>query len=144
MSRSRKAQTPIFENVMLFAVSIIIFIVFVSIFSVYQSHFLSETVVYQLDELNSFITSAVIELALSEGTDSSVTITIPKLVGAQRYEVRALNEGINITTLTTGQSSFSSLFNMTTTNLINVSGERILSRRGRIIINKQGNNIILG
>ena len=138
--RLKKAQTPIFESVILFATGVLIFIIFVSVFNIYQEFFLSVTMRDQLEEVNSFVTSNILQIALKD-VDSIITIQIPKTVGTEGYIINITGDGINITTIDTQASSFSSLFNLS--ERFNISGDRIISKRGRIIINKQGDRIIL-
>ena len=147
LRKNQKGQTTIFESVVLFAVSVIIFIVLISIFGIYQNFYLSSNIIDQLEEVNTFLTSNILFLA-EKDADSIVTVEIPKTIGTYDYEIRVVravdgadNDGLNISVLATGQSSFTTLFNLT--ERYNVSGERILSRRGRVIINKQRNRIIL-
>lgn len=141
MHKRKKGQTPIIETVLLFGVSITIFVILATVFISYQGFFLSANAVDQLEEVNMFVTAHILQLAVKEGVDSLVTIEIPKAIANEQYEIRAVSNGINITTHTTRKTTFTPLFNLT--EKINISGDRILSRRGRVIINKQGNRIIL-
>lgn len=134
-----KGQSLIFEQVLLFAIGIVIFISSFAVFRVYEAHFLSVTVNDQINEIKDWMVSNILELSKKD-INSSVILRIPKRVDSQPYEIRLSNSGINVTALITFASTSSNLYGL------NESMEfegRASSDSGKIIIYKKGDKIII-
>jgi len=136
-----KAVSMIIEYSLLFMFGIIIFISCVSVFSSYDAYFNSVSVNDHLTEVNEYVKSSIIKLAeTGSGEDSSVTLAIPKKIGNENYMIELSDKGLNITSINTRISKYSSLYNLNGT--YSFSGKSI-STAGSVIIYKTGNQIII-
>ena len=140
--RSLKGQTMVFEQVLLFAIGVFIFIVCFASFSAYQSYFVDTGNADQITQIRDYVAYAVVKA--SEGwnsTRSYMTIEIPKNIGNEIYKVSLSPAGLNVTTLPSMKSSFTGLYWLnTTTELV---GSEITSTSGVIVLYKNGDKIIL-
>ncbi len=135
-----KAQSLIFEQVMLFAVGIILFIICLAIFTIYQNHYRSVGLDDKLDELKEWIASNIIKVAENgENVNITISLKIPRTIENEAYIIRLDSNGLNITTRK--KSKFSSLYNLNKS--FELGGKRIISTEGGFIIYKKENKIIL-
>jgi hypothetical protein len=114
-----KGQSPIFEQVMLFSISIAIFIICLSIFHIYEVYFTDIMMEDQLTGVKDFITSNILTLS-KKNENFSMKLEIPGRILNQIYEIN--------------------LYNLTES--FEFSGS-ILSSYGKHIIYKKGNKIII-
>jgi uncharacterized membrane protein len=135
-----KAQSLIFEHALLFTISVAIFVICFAIFNIYQSHYTSITINDQIDKVKDYIASHILKLYEKDDIDSSIILQIPRRIGDEEYKIELSNNGLNITTMVTGISKFSSLYNIGES--INLTG-RVFSMGGRFMIYKKENKIIL-
>ncbi len=140
----RIGQSMIFEQVMLFGVSVAIFVACYGLFQLYQSHFTYVTMNDQVRAVRDLISAHVLELTKFEGMDASSIVKIPKRVSGELYYIAFTGTGLNVTTAQT-QTSASSDFFMLGEGLGGryVFLGKAASGRGEVIIYKRGNNIIL-
>lgn len=140
-NRRMKAQSLIFEQVMLFAVGIFIFIVCFAIFTAYQSHFLSVSVNDQLEEVRNAIVFNILKLSEKDDmVESIITLPIPKNVGSEGYKVELSENGLNVTAFFSGISKFSNLYGLNESFELN---GKAMSTNGRVIIYKTEKGIRL-
>ena len=135
-----KAQTLVFEQVLLFAISVAIFIVCLGLFQLYQTHFTSVAMNDQVKAVKDMISAQVLEITKFEGLNASVEVIIPRSVGGEGYTVFFTGTGINITTLETGITTASDFYQLG--NRYTFIGNST-SAKGEIIIYKRDYNIIL-
>jgi hypothetical protein len=139
-SKCMKAQTMIFEQVILFAIGVVIFIICFATFNVYQDYFTSASMNDQLGQMKSWISSNIISLIENGDANSSIILDVPRKIGEEEYEVMLSDAGIRITSLVTHTRKESILFNLSTS--YNLSGS-VTSTGRKFIIYKKGNEIII-
>lgn len=132
-----KAQVVIFENVMIFAISVIIFLSCYVVFSVYQSYYSSTAAEDQLNKVRDFLSSNIVSMTMKKGS-SSVVLKIPETAGYQEYVIELSSLGLSLKTADLEKTS--SLFNLNRT--YDLSGKTV-STKGRISIYKKGDQIII-
>jgi len=136
-----KAQTLIFEQVLLFLVSVAIFIMCFFVFQTYQGHFSSISMNDQVKGVRDLISSNVLELARFGEMNASVRVRIPERVSGERYRMSFSGYSFNVSTELTktyAQMDFSDFLSSRT-----FSGNST-SSKGEVVIYKRGSNIILG
>lgn len=137
----KKAQVPIFEQVLLFLLGVTIFVVCFAVFSIYQNHFIYIGISDQLDEVKTLVISNIVKLANRENeTESEITMEIPRHVGNEPYRIELSQNGLNIITLVTNISRSSSVYNLNYS--INLNGI-VSSMSGKVVIYKKGNEITI-
>lgn len=137
-----KAQTMIFERVLLFMVGVVIFIACFMIFLNYQDYFLEVSVDDQLDDVGKHISSTILKLAEKQNqTEASISIEIPSKVGNEVYSIHLSCDGLNITTTVTGRNRLFKLYGLSES--FEFGGETIYSTVSELMIYKKGNRIIL-
>ena len=142
MAGRRKGQIMVFEQVLLFAIGMLIFIVCFASFSAYEDYFVKAGNEDQLVQVRDYIAFALVKA--SEGwatTNSYSTIKIPSSIGNEMYKVNLSSAGLNVTMLPSMKYSFTGLYwlNMTTQFL----NSEVTSASGMIVLYKNGNKIIL-
>ena len=136
----RKAQTLIFEQVLLFMISVSIFVVCFGLFQLYQSHFTSVSVNDHVKAVRDMISAQVLQLVKFDHLDVSAKLKIPKRISGEIYNMMFTGSGLNVTTGQTGISATSDFYQLG--NRYTFSGNST-SSKGEIIIYKRGYNIIL-
>lgn len=137
----RKSQAIIFENVLIFTISIAIFIVLFAVFTIYQSYFTYVTVDDQLTQMTSYLASHVLMLAEKGETNTTSTILVPKTIGGEPYEIELKEDGnIEVSTLNTQATRRAYLYNLP----FEFVQKKVPSARGKITLKKTGNQIIIG
>ncbi len=134
---SRKGQSVVFENVLIFVAGVTIFILFYSVFTAYQANFTAIGIDSQLSEIRDYISTHILLMAGKEGINSSVIIKIPRTVATELYEVELYSGGLNLTSSVTSVRKHSNLYNLSVTLI----PKRIPSSAGKITIYKKGNRI---
>lgn len=134
---SRKGQSVIFENVLIFVAGVTIFILFYSVFTAYQANFTAIGIDSQLSEIRDYISTHILLMAGKEGINSSVIIKIPRTVATELYEVELYSSGLNLTSSVTNVRKHSNLYSLPVTLI----PKRIPSSAGKITIYKKGNRI---
>ncbi|MCD6496258.1 MAG: hypothetical protein J7K54_03230 [Candidatus Aenigmarchaeota archaeon] len=140
-----KGQNAVFEQVLLFGISVAIFVMAFAVFNVYQTHFSSVASVDHIKAVKDIVYASVIEMMRVDGINSSAKISIPKTINGEGYEVSLNNTAITVRTYDSGISASSSTAFMggEGADTYGFSGS-VSSSRGEIIIYKRGSNIILG
>lgn len=140
MQKNRKAQTVIFEQMILFAIGVSIFITCFAVFNMYQGYFVSLSMNDQLGQMKNWVSSHILRLIQNEDSNSSIILEIPRRIGGEEYEIQISADGINVTSLLTMTSKKSPLFNLD--EKYGFSGTANSIKR-RFIIYKKGNEIII-
>jgi len=133
----KKGQSVVFENVLIFTAGVAIFILFYTVFTIYQTHFTSVGIDSQLAEIRDYISTHIILMAGKENINSSVTLKIPRTVTTELYEIELYQTGLNVTSSTTHIRKHSNLYNLS----VVLVPKRIPSSSGKITIYKKGNRI---
>lgn len=138
--QKKKGVTLIFEQVMLFAISVAIFLVSFSVFSLYQGFYISVAHDNQLDETKEWISTSILKVAEKGGANSSLVVPLPRQIGDAIYEISLSDEGLTLRNLLTNTTKFSTLYGLSQT--FSLSGT-LTSDKGKITIKKEGDQIII-
>jgi hypothetical protein len=140
IGKRMKAASLIFEQALLFAFGVIIFISCIAAFNNYQSYFNSVGAIDQLTEVSEYIGSNIIKMSERPDEESSIKVQLPKKIASEIYVIELSSDGLNVTTSDTKTCKTSALFNLNQT--FGMSG-RVVSTAGNMIIIKSGNQIII-
>ncbi len=136
----RKAQTLIFEQVLIFMISVAIFIVCFGLFQLYQSYFTDVSANDQVKAVRDLISAQVLQLSKFEHLNVSAELKIPKKISGEGYDMLFTGSRLNVTIRETGITATSDLYQLG--KRYTFSGNST-SSKGEIIIYKRGYNIIL-
>jgi hypothetical protein len=136
----RNGQSLIFEQVLLFMISVAIFIVCFGLFQLYQSHFTHISLNDQVKAVRDMVSSQVLQIVKFENLNVTSKLKIPKKISGEEYRLLMTGTGLNVTTEITGITATSNFYQLG--ERYSFSGETI-SSKGEIIIYKMGNNIII-
>jgi len=140
--KTMKGQILVFEQVLLFAIGVLIFVICFASFSAYESYFAETGGADQLDQVRDYIAYAIVRASEGWGNTSSYfTIQIPKSIGGETYRIRLSPEGLNVTALPSMKYSFTGLYWLNATT--DMEESEIMSTSGMIVLYKNGNKIIL-
>ena len=134
----KKGQVVVFEQVMLFAVGIVIFIVAVTAFSLYQQSFVSTGVERQLDSVKDVLVAKI--LLLSEGGNASVLVDIPQNLGGELYGINLTQAGLNVSAPFISKWKGSNLYGINKTHTLSGFAPSV---RGRVLVKKEGSTIFI-
>jgi hypothetical protein len=135
-----KGQSLIFEQVMLFGISVSIFLILFSVFSVYQKIYLDVGSLNHLDEVKEWISANILKIAEKKESTSFLIIPVPRYMGDSVYEIRLEESGLTVRNILTDDEKVSSLYTLNRT--FSLSGT-VNSIKGKITIKKEGNKIII-
>ena len=138
--RTLKGQGLIFEQVILFSIGVVIFIMCFAVFNIYQNYFSTVNINDQLDQLRSWVSSNILKLTENPDANSSIILEIPRRLAGEEYEIELNEAGIRVMSYATLTEKQTPLFNMSAQ--YNLSGKVVSSGR-RFIIYKRGNEIII-
>ena len=138
--RGKKGQSLIFEQVLLFAISVTIFLVSFAVFNIYQNFYISVNSVNHLDGAKEWISANILKVAEKGNATSLLIIPIPRTIGDAVYEVKLVPTGLSVRNLLTGATENSTLY--TLNQSFALSGA-VTSIKGKITIKKEGNQIII-
>jgi len=136
-----KAQTMIFERVILFFAGVVIFVICFAVFLSYQSYFMDVGSYDQLDQIGNHIKSSIIKAAKT-GADTNVRmyVDIPPRIGNDDYAIEFSQNGLNLITATGKTGSFT-FYGLNET--FQFDNKRIVSTVRKFLIYKNGNRIII-
>lgn len=134
-----KGQTLVFEQVLLFSLGVVILITSFALFIMYQNFYLSKTTQDQVTQVKEYVLSHIVELCGAEANSSAV-LPIPETIGNKFYRINISNSGLEVALEPDGASDFSTLYGLNET--FSFFG-RVVSERGKIVIYKTGNSIII-
>gem|GEM_PF-1940315 len=133
-------QVLAFEQIVLFSLAVSIFIATYFIFNSYTSVYAEFAEYDQLEQIKETVANSILSLLLSTNSSSSIVVKIPKFAGQKPYFIALRENGLYVY-VRNGRESFSNLYFMNKTYTFKKS--TILSGRGKLIIYKTGNSIIL-
>jgi hypothetical protein len=137
-----KGQNAVFEQVLLFAIAVAMFVIAFGIFQMYQNYYSSTALIDHTRSIRDMINNHILELTRMEELNASLTLGIPEELSGEYYLIKINNTELRVTTDVSGVTSASSLAALW------VSGYEFFgetrSSRGEIIIYKRGYNIIIG
>ncbi len=136
----RKGQTVVFEQVLIFSISVAIFIAAFTLFSMYQNQYMSITTRDHLAGVKEYVMSNIIDLAKKEGFNSSITLKIPRTISNRLYILDLSNNGLHVNMTGGNVYEFSSLSALNETFTF---GGQVSSDLGVIVIYKKGDKILL-
>lgn len=137
----KSGQTVVFEQVLLFTIGVAVFISIFTMFSMYQTHYMSVSRWDQLKGVKEYIVSNIIELSEKEQFESYTILKIPQRIGNDFYRITLSPKGLNISFFTGSfDYDFSSLYGLNSS--YEFSGS-VTSDRGKVVIYKIGNSIKL-
>ena len=136
---SRKGQTLIFEQVLIFSISVAIFAASFMVFSSYQGHYTSITSEDHMKEVKDFVTSNIIKIGESGDFNSTIIASIPQTIGSGPYDLVLTKDSLTIN-LDDGRSDY---FSMETLNKTFKLSGKMTSSSGTIVIYKTGDSIII-
>jgi len=133
-----KGQVNVLELVILFVISVGIFLTFFLYFINYNNYFDNAGKKLQMDFMRDVLASNIVETAL-KNSDSVFTYSIQKRIGNEPYKIVFNQTGLYL--LTRDSISFSNVYNLNET--FNFQDSSIWSLGGKVTIIKEGNNIRL-
>ncbi len=140
MGRKKKGFSIIIEQVMLFSISVAIFLISFTVFTIYQNYFISVNTSNQLDQVTEWVSSSILGAARTGSSNSSHTISIPRYLENAVYEVELSQTGLEVRNLLNGDSRNSTLYALNET--FSLSGT-VNSLKGRLTIKKELDKIII-
>ncbi|MBN2042378.1 MAG: hypothetical protein JW754_01075 [Candidatus Aenigmarchaeota archaeon] len=138
--RKKKGQTIVFEQVLIFSISVAIFIAAFTLFSMYQTQYMSITTRDHLAGVKEYVMSNIIDIAKKEGFNSSLTVKIPRTISNRLYILDLNNNGLYVNMTGGGIYEFSGLGVLNDTFTF---GGQVSSDLGVIVIYKKGDKILL-
>lgn len=132
-----KGQTLIFEQVILFGISVAIFLILFSVFTIYQNYYLEVGGSNQLDESKEWISANILKVAEKENATTISIIPIPRNVADAVYSIALSNNEklLILENLLTKEKKTSSLYDIG--KKYTLSGN-LTSMKGKITIKKEG------
>lgn len=134
-----KGQILVFEQVLIFGIAVAIFVASFALFVMYQNYYTSSSTQDQLTGVKEFILSDIIKICEKDDMNSSVVLSIPKMIGNNFYKISLSPAGLNVT-MEGIASDFSPLYGLNET--FEFSG-MVVSDLGKIVIYKNGNSVFL-
>lgn len=138
--RSLSGQSLIFEQVLLFAIGVAVFLALFAVFTTYQIYFSSVNLENQMDEIKNIIVSDIMKLTYKGNATVSTTLNIPREISNEGYQVILTSNGLTVKSLLSDAEKFSPVYGLNET--YELSGS-VTSLLGRVIIYKKENKIIL-
>jgi len=141
--KNLKGQSLIFEQVLLFSMSVTVFIISFAVFNIYQGYFLSVGGENQLDQVKEWVSANILKLA-EKGTagTSSVTIPIPRTIENTAYTIELSSADLTVkTTVPPVKTKISTLYSLN--SYFTFSPAKVPSVNGKITIKKENNQIII-
>ncbi len=137
----RKGQVIVFEQVLIFAIGIVILMSSLSLFTMYQNYYVASTSQNQITEIKEYMLSNVIEMCGREDANATDILSIPKTIGGHFYKISLSGTGVNVTSEPDGSiSDFSPLYGL---NQSFVFSGMVISDTGKVVIYKSGNAVTL-
>jgi len=135
-----KGQTIVFEQVLLFTIGIVVLISSFSLFVMYQNYYTSATNADHIAEVKEYVLSSIMKLSENREFNSSAIVKIPQTINNEYYRISLTNDGLNISLTTSKMNDFSRLYGLNKTFSF---GGTVTSGRGKIVIYKRGDSIII-
>lgn len=141
-ARRLKAQALSIEAVLVFGIGVTLFLSFFMVFGIYQAFFERTATGDQLQLIQDQIATAILKAIETDG-DMQIRLTIPQKAANEQYRVTLDPAGLTITTLASGTSIFSDLYDIGADASIVLGPSEVISTSREITIYRTGNNIIL-
>lgn len=139
----KKGVSVIFEQVLLFIIGIIIFMICFATFRSYELYFTESITINQMREVSEWVSSNIITLSeRGDLVNTTMRVRVPDFVGSEPYEIRLDQEGITLTSFESGKSIFKSLSSINQS--LTLMGGFSTLHGNEFLIYKQGNKIIIG
>ena len=138
--RSLSGQSLIFEQVLLFAIGIAVFLALFSVFTIYQIYFSNISLNNQMDEIKNIIVSDIMKLTYKGNATATTTIEVPRDISNEGYIINLTSRGLSLKSMVSDTEKFSPLYGLNET--YEMSGS-VMSLMGRVIIYKIEDKIIL-
>jgi len=147
-----RGQIVVFENVLVFAISIVIFIFCFTIFMNLQDYYINVGVHDQLNKIQNIVATAVITVAENSDINASIDVKLPKTIAGEYYELRLwgatdTNPSGNLTIKLNEVEKSSEIFGLgccgvtaCPSGCFSFSG-RALSQKGKVRVYKNGGQI---
>ena len=140
--RKLKGQINVFEQVMLFLISVLIFLACLMAFSSYQQYFISTGNSDQLVLVRDYIAYSIIKASeAGNETESYTTLYIPKVIGSETYIIRLSPAGLTLDMPFSKETKSTNLYGIGSSMELGTSD--VSSSYGRVILYKDGNKIII-
>ena len=139
--RTRKGQSVVFEQVLLFSVGVALFVFLFAVFSGLRGIWNTQAANDKLDAVTDQIAGTIVQVAGDPGQDSLHTVLIPKTVAGESYKVELDANGIVIR-LETGPYHIvkdSALFSLP--QAYTFAPSTAWSVRGKLTVKKSGSTI---
>ncbi len=136
-----KAQSLVFERMMIFLSGVVIFVICLGMFLNYQAFYTQVSVADQVDGIGSTIRSTIINLAKT-GTETQYTVevSVPPRIGNEDYSIEFSQLGFEIES-SSGTKRMFTLFGLNET--YQIDSKRVASTARDFLIYKNGNRIII-
>jgi len=138
-----KAESMIFEQVLLFGMGVIIFVACFSAFSIYQSYFSAVSSNDQIEQVRDILVSSIMKLS-QKGyeMESTIELDLPRTIDGKAYIIELNDESFTIALQGTKPIEKTSVFfNIGQSELL-LSG-RVISTSDSVLIYKKENEIIM-
>jgi hypothetical protein len=139
MSMKTKGQTLVFEQVLIFSISVAIFVVSFALFAMYQNYYTSSSSQDQITGVKEYILSSIIKVCEKKDTNSSIVLSVPRTIGSRFYRISLSPAGLSLA-IEGMASDFSPLYGLNET--FDFSG-RAVSDSGKIVVYKSGTSVFL-
>jgi len=148
-----RGQIVVFENMIIFAISMVIFIFCFMIFLNLQDYYTVVSVHDQMNKVTNMVSAAIVAVATDHETNSSVVVKLPKTIGNEFYELRLYGATAtsiygNVTVKLKGTVKGSEVFGlgccqsgMACLQGCYVFSGKALSQKGKVTVYKSGNQI---
>jgi hypothetical protein len=138
----KKGASIVFEQVVLFMIGVVIFIVCFSLFRSYEGYFSESIIENQLDEVGEWIVSSIITFSNDPGVNSTIKVRVPDSMGNEPYLINLTQQGLNLTTHLTSRNVFIPLSGIN--QRFALSGGFTTIHGGEFVIYKRGDQIFIG
>ena len=135
-----KGQSVIFEQVLLFMISVAIFIVCFALFQIYEDYYDYVSMNDQIKAVRDIISAQAIQMIKYKDLNVTSSLRIPRRIGGEFYYISFNGTGLNVSMATSNVAANTDFFRL---------GYRYrflgnsTSSKGEIVIYKRGNNIII-
>ena len=142
MFSRKKAQVQVFEQVLLFAIGVMIFLASFAAFSAYQNYYVNMGNSDQLIQVREYIAYAVFKTSeLGDDIESYTTLDIPRTIGGETYVIELSENGLVITTIPSDEKSHAGLYGLNET--FQFLESKVISSAGKVVLYKNGDKIII-
>ncbi|MBU0953733.1 MAG: hypothetical protein KKA90_04955 [Nanoarchaeota archaeon] len=137
----RKGQSLVFEQVLLFAIGVAIFIVMLSIFSVLRGVWNVQAATDKLDTVSREVATGILSVATDPADFTLRTLVIPRDIAGEVYRIQLVGEKLqlDLSLPSLDLSRDSDLFSLGSTYTLVDSN--VWSLHGRLTIKKVGTTI---